>query len=153
MPPQRRRRQQRVGGGDLVIAYSVVKAAKENSNFGEKYETTAKVPNPAAPVTAEQYTTTTITSKSPPMAPRLNNDTSANSIGIRLLSHITNMCERNHHHNRRQRGVMAGAPMFFATPTAASTAAVDPSLASTSTTEPMMAGLADLKLFNTLLLL
>ena len=56
-------------GGGLVITYAVVEVGKENSNFGDKYKTTAKVPTPAEPATAEQSTTVTTTAKGPPMAP------------------------------------------------------------------------------------
>ena len=65
------------GGGDLVIAYTAADVAKENSKFGEKNETTAKVLAPEAPATAEHSTTTTTTSKSTPMSPLIDNETSA----------------------------------------------------------------------------
>ena len=67
----------REGGGDLVIAYTAADVAKENSKFGEKNETTAKVLAPEAPATAEQSTTTATTSKSTPMSPLIDNETSA----------------------------------------------------------------------------
>ena len=98
---------------------------ERNSKSGEKYETTKKVLTPAAPVIAEQSMTATTTAKCPPMAPRLENETSANCIGTRLLFH-TNLCERNHHHNFRQRGGIDRAPMLLATPAAVATAAVAP---------------------------
>ena len=57
------------GEGDIVIKYEVAEVAKENSNFGEKYKTTTKVPTPVAPVIEEQSTTATRMTKIPPMAP------------------------------------------------------------------------------------
>ena len=109
----------RGGGGDLVIAYAVAEVVKENSKFGEKYETTAKVLTPAAPAKVEQSTTAATTAKIPPMAPRIDNAASADRIGIRLPFHLPNPCEINHHHHRHQHGGMAGAPMLFVTPAAA----------------------------------
>ena len=66
--------------------------------------------------------------KSPPMSSQLKNVTPANSIGICLPFHFTNLCEINHRHHRHQRGGMAVSVTLFATPAAAATAVVDPLL-------------------------